>query len=255
MILYCAFIGSVFIMAASFVRKTPDKYPDFCIAAGLAVFSVLSVFAAAVSGLFRPLTLDLYFFAFDRRLGLDGLSLARYAYGTPWLRSLLIAVYGGLPLAFATVWVFGKPGRVMIRSLLFAAVAGYVLYDVFPAVGPAHAFADFPRIAPQGFGWIHPVDAHAARNCVPSLHFTWAMLLAWNCRARAVRVFTVVFLFLTALATVAGGEHYFFDLIVSVPFCVVVQFAALRFQDVRVPQGLRRLERTREPVIGRLEET
>jgi len=255
MILYCAFIGSVFIMAASFVRRTPDKYPDFCIADGLAIFSVLSVFAAAASSLLRPLTLDLYFFAFDRSLGFDGLTLARYAYGTPWFRSLLIAVYGGLPLAFATVWVFGKPAPAMIRSLLFAAVAGYVLYDVFPAVGPAHAFADFPRIAPQGFGWIHPIDAHAARNCVPSLHFTWAMLLVWNCRARAVRVFTVVFLFLTALATVGGGEHYFFDLIVSVPFCAVVQFAALRFQKVRARPEQTKLARSRELVIGRLEET
>jgi len=255
MILYCAFIGSVFIMAASFVRRTPDKYPDFCIAVGLAIFSVLSVFAAAASSLLRPLTLDLYFFAFDRSLGFDGLTLARYAYGTPWFRSLLIAVYGGLPLAFATVWVFGKPARVMIRSLLFAAVAGYVLYDVFPAVGPAHAFANFPRIAPQGFGWIHPIDAHAARNCVPSLHFTWAMLLVWNCRARAVRVFTVVFLFLTVLATVGGGEHYFFDLIVSVPFCAVVQFAALRFQKVRARPEQTKLARSRELVIGRLEET
>ena len=120
MILYCAFIGSVFIMAASFVRRTPDKYPDFCIAAGLVIFSVLSVFAAAVSGLFPPLTLDWYFFAFDRSLGFDGLILVQYAYTAPWFKSLLIAVIGGLPLAFVTVWVLGKPRPAMIRSLLFA---------------------------------------------------------------------------------------------------------------------------------------
>jgi PAP2 superfamily len=254
MIVFYAFIGSVFILAASFARRTPDKYPDFCVAVGLLIFSILSTSAATLSGLFRPLTLDWYLFTIDRSFGLDGLTLARYAYGTPWLKSFLTVVYCGLPLAFATVWVLGKPSPVILRSSLFAAVAGCALYVLVPAVGPAHAFADFPWTAPQGFGWIHPLELRAARNCLPSLHFTWAMLLVWNCRGRAVRIFTIAFLFLTALATVAGGEHYFFDLIVSVPFCVAVQSAALRFQKVWTHDGPRETVRIREILIDRLDE-
>ena len=71
---------------------------------------------------------------------------------------------------------------------------------------------------------------------------------------RVVRAFKVVFL-LTALATLRGGEHYFFDLIVSVPFCVAVQLAALQFQELRLHRELGGLARRRELVIGRLEET
>jgi hypothetical protein len=64
------------------------------------------------------------------------------------------------------------------------------------------------------------------RNCLPSLHFGWALLLLWNCRGRAMETFGSIYLFLTALATVGLGEHYFVDLIASVPFCAAVQAIA-----------------------------
>jgi len=50
--------------------------------------------------------------------------------------------------------------------------------------------------------------------------------LLWNCRGRALQVFSSAFLFLTALATVGLGEHYFVDLLASVPFCAAVQAVA-----------------------------
>jgi hypothetical protein len=60
---------------------------------------------------------------------------------------------------------------------------------------------------------------------MPSMHFTWAALVAFNVRGRW-RVPFAAYAALMGLATVAGGEHYCVDVIAAVPFALAVQWAA-----------------------------
>src|SRR5260370_30132630 len=70
-----------------------------------------------------------------------------------------------------------------------------------------------------------PVLLKGARNAIPSLHMAWVLLVWWNSRglARWVRAIAMVFVVLTAMATLGTGEHYFIDLVVAFPFSLMVQ--------------------------------
>src|SRR5208337_5691574 len=99
-----------------------------------------------------------------------------------------------------------------------------------PACGPVHVFG-------AGFPWhplstadamrmaVVPIVLKGARNAIPSLHMTWVLLVWWNSRglARWVRAIALVFVVLTAMATLGTGEHYFIDLVVAFPFSLMVQ--------------------------------
>jgi hypothetical protein len=63
------------------------------------------------------------------------------------------------------------------------------------------------------------------RNCMPSLHTAWALIIWFNARAlptvwrRAARLFAA----LTIWAAMGLEEHWFMDLVVGVPFAVGIQ--------------------------------
>jgi PAP2 superfamily protein len=63
---------------------------------------------------------------------------------------------------------------------------------------------------------------------MPSLHVGWVVLLWWNSRGfpRALRATILLYVCLTVVATMGGGQHYFVDLVVSLPFVLAVQAAA-----------------------------
>jgi hypothetical protein len=68
----------------------------------------------------------------------------------------------------------------------------------------------------------------APRNAMPSLHFSWGVLL-WRSTAgarNAVRFASGTFALLTLVATIGTGEHYFVDLIAAVPFIVALEAIA-----------------------------
>jgi hypothetical protein len=67
-----------------------------------------------------------------------------------------------------------------------AAAIGWVLYIVYPAVGPIYAFAAAYPASPPMLSAIRidfvPPLSNGARNCMPSLHTAWALLVVWNSR-------------------------------------------------------------------------
>jgi hypothetical protein len=70
----------------------------------------------------------------------------------------------------------------------------------------------------------YPWAPGAARNCMPSLHLAWALIL-WRTTVgarAAVRWAAIAFVLVTALATLGSGEHYLVDLIVAAPFAVAL---------------------------------
>lgn len=85
-------------------------------------------------------------------------------------------------------------------------------YAAVPACGPKYswsALADHPR------------------NCFPSMHMPWALLLLWNSHqwGNAERFMVWLFAAFTALSTLSSGEHYLIDLVVAFPFASIAQAA------------------------------
>jgi hypothetical protein len=125
----------------------------------------------------------------------------------------------------------------LIELLFAAAMVGYLFFSVFPVCGPRYGFpASFPganfaysRLAGLQLQRI-PVDWLIPRNGVPSLHFTWALLIWWNTRTlpRWGRAAATAFVLATAFDTMATGEHYLFDLIAALPFALCMQASMVR---------------------------
>jgi hypothetical protein len=161
----------------------------------------------------------------DRALNkLDGgFSTAVYTWSRahPACSRPLALVYYGLPLALALLLPhYARPAAVL-RRLALAAVLALPLYLLCPAVGPAHL----------GEPW-------APRNCMPSLHQSWTLLLLLLARGKA-RWAALTWAALTAVATLSTGEHYTPDLAAAVPFAFAVDLLATRMEKLlsaRVPR-------------------
>lgn len=146
------------------------------------------------------------------RLG-DGLSVAIYHWTLRHrlVHSILWGVYYGLPIFVA--FVFGLADRRMacFRSFVLAAIIAPIFYYLVPAVGPAH-------IGQRG----------VPRNCFPSLHLTWALELVLYSRSDLRRA-AIVYLLLTAAATLGMGEHYAVDLVAAIPYTFALYWIENRF--------------------------
>jgi hypothetical protein len=217
--LAASLIGPVIVvMAGCYLHGTKDFYPDFCIAVWIPCAVVLLTVAGMLTVTWHPRTMDLLLYRADLAIGLDPLALGRFVYRRAWLHWTLVKSYQLLPVAFALAYAAEK-SRTLLKACIVAPIFAFVIYNLIPAVGPLHAFGGFP--------WaVSDVAIQAApRNCVPSMHFSWALLILWNAKRPWTKAAASVFVVLTGLATVGLGEHYFIDLIVAVPFCWTVQKA------------------------------
>jgi membrane-associated phospholipid phosphatase len=109
-------------------------------------------------------------------------------------------VYAALPffLMACVATLKGLPRKRLLLAIVIGGVICPFFYFLFPAVGPAHVG-----------------DPRAPRNCMPSMHCAWTLLLCVNSRGIGKWVFGVV-AFMTAWATLATGEHYSLDLVGAV---------------------------------------
>jgi hypothetical protein len=204
------------------------------------------------SGL-SPLTDDAWLYAFDGSLGFQpSFWMGRIMYGSLVLSRSAMLTYLSLPFAMAVVCAWRVPlaaKRVswnMLIVLLLAGVGGWILYNVVPGTGPIYAFGqsfpwnavaykDLATFALQKMS----IPTGIPRNAMPSLHMGWVVLLWWNSRGlpRALRAALLLYLFLTVVATLGGGQHYLVDLIVSLPFGLAVQAAS----SYAIPDKSRRM--------------
>jgi hypothetical protein len=189
-----------------------------------------------------PLTYDGTLFALDATLRVPFSRIAgRLFEAVPPIRLTSLIAYAALPGAIAAGLAYeeyasrrGLARGVGANLLLAYVISGTIaalLYVLCPATGPSHAFASaFPRALPD------PVSVplrlaffapDSPRNAMPSLHVTWALLLARSAAGsrRAVRIGAYVFAALTAIATIGSGEHYIYDLIAVAPFLVALEAA------------------------------
>ena len=132
-----------------------------------------------------------------------------------------------------------------------AGLFGYFLYLIFPAAGPLYLTGrQFPG-SPFPFSELRslllrghvlrmiPISQDVCRNAMPSLHMTWALLMAFNCKPfpRLVRALAVMYVFATVLGTLGTGEHYLIDLVVAFPFAVAVQALGTHSLPLKSPQS------------------
>ena len=202
-----------------------------------------AVYSLNMASLLKPTTYDLYAYAFDGSLGFQpSFVVAHFLNQTPWLFPFVKVSYEGIVLAMAAIYAAfmlrrEKPVWEVIEFLFAPAMIGYLFFSVFPVCGPRYAFAmDFPN-AYLPYSVLHrlalesvPVLTAFPRNGVPSLHMTWALMIWLNSRglSRSMRTVALLLVFATGFDTLATGEHYLFDLVVSLPFVLWMQASLVR---------------------------
>lgn len=184
-------------------------------------------------------TFDLYTLYADLSFGFNPSLWCNRWVERAGLYPVVSVVYESLVLAIATTYALslgrrGKPLRVVIVMVL-AGLVGIEAYQLLPACGPVYLLGSecFTGELPASCATItaadlRPVelDSSFPRNAMPSLHVGWALLVCWICsdigRRSRWRWLALIYLILTMLATLAGGEHYLVDLIASFPFSLAL---------------------------------
>jgi len=212
--IFCAFGGSLCILVGSLWQR--DRYRDVLVAVLLSCFAILLSLPQRLTIALNPSTVDLALYHLDWTLfRLDALKLCIWTqFHLPRFTKLLEVVYYALPLAMGMVYALERNVRVVWTGFA-AGLAAFPFYNLFPAAGPLH-------LSPDGIHFLSTIEG--PRNCMPSLHFSWALLTALNTSNLWVRLFAWTFFALTACATIVSGEHYFIDLAVAVPFCLLIQY-------------------------------
>lgn len=219
--------GYFLILTDSFILrvKQNERIENFRVASVLVLFTLLALpLANGFEGNVCPLTLDQTFRHLDLSLRLDGFALSRLCLAHPWTVTAIRIAYSGLPLAIALAWIASR-SHEMLRAAVAGAILAVPCYLLAPACGPQYAWEGWPQ---KNAVLLLTHAASLPRNCMPSLHFTWAALLAINARGRIWRTVFWVYAGLMTLSTVAGGEHYVVDVIAAVPFTIAVQAIATR---------------------------
>jgi hypothetical protein len=224
-------VSSCILALAPFIRKQKDKYPDICVAVGFSVFLMLVSFPVILTTWLHPRTFDMLLYRADLRLGLDPFLFGRFVNSAPRFANILIFGYDAISFVFALAYVFER-SPILLRTCIWAPLLAFIGYNLLPAVGPAHAFSGFPWGPPLLLG----IPEATPRNCFPSMHLGWAILIALNVRATWLRLGAWLYALLMVFATVGLGEHYFVDLIASVPFCFAVQWMVKRVSPLGISQ-------------------
>ncbi|HUC70787.1 MAG TPA: phosphatase PAP2 family protein [Stellaceae bacterium] len=161
-------------------------------------------------------------------------TLAKILWSHPLLHQSFGTTYGWLPATVSVCYALdvragNREAGVLRNAALAAGAIALLLYRLNPAAGPIYAFgAAFPDALPDPstLSLVPTVLAvpSAPRNCVPSVHFAWALLAAVEARrlARAWRVAFALFAALIAMATIGLEEHYLIDLVVALPFTLSI---------------------------------
>ena len=185
-------------------------------------------------------TYDFYLLSVDGSFGFQPSIWLRHTVDRVHLLWFFSFVYDALPLAMAVAYVahFKSKKLLYIPVALTVALVGVPLYWILPASGPIFLLGTDHFVGNCGLfcsslgSMVQDnsqlynsslVDPKWPRNCLPSLHVTWALLTFWICRdLRWGRWIAGAFLVGTALATMIVGEHYLVDVIAAFPLALIV---------------------------------
>lgn len=185
-----------------------------------------------ITGFYNPV-FDLKIKALEDLAGLSGYSLSGYnnLLGLYLMRAIascymLIMV---ILMLFIAALQRHKFADYFFACYLFALLLGVSQYVLFPVVGPLALDLSFPGTAHNPAQWAE-IYVHATnfpRNTLPSLHTTWSLFIFFflGFVHRRLREVFYCLGFLALLGTLTTGNHYVFDLIISVPYFTFVMAA------------------------------
>ena len=181
--------------------------------------SLASLIIAGIPLYFGAETLDAQLMAIDLSLWgtLPAIYLHKLIIQNVFIYESLKAFYIGIIILIGAHLTTTRARVPFTASLCF----GIILYALFPACGPAYVMPSWPE---QGPALLEP-PARFFRNCVPSLHTTWALIMVYNVKNLKITFLKVVTVFnlpMTILATLGLGEHYTVDLFLAIPFSIFV---------------------------------
>jgi membrane-associated phospholipid phosphatase len=205
--------GLAAILLASLIRGV-RKYDEILLGIGIVVCSLLVLPLCSWITSVRATTVDNSLRSFDLLLRLDGLGVGAFCAGHPIFWVLCVQAYNGLVLMFCLHWAIER-SETFLRAAIIGAVLAVPFYLLVPACGPRYTLGGAPP----------PLQP---RNCFPSMHMAWAILMILNARNPVWRTILIVYAFLMVFATIGSGEHYFVDLFAAVPFSLIVQQVAER---------------------------
>ncbi|MFN7993244.1 MAG: phosphatase PAP2 family protein [Bryobacteraceae bacterium] len=176
-------------------------------------------------------TYDHFLYRFDGSLGFQPSFLAGTLTATPWVYQVTRSLYEALPLFLVTAYLIQDRrgpgyGRRFFILIVLVGLCGAACFFLFPAVGAYWLFAkSFPFHPPASSAIpLIPtvVSAAVPRNCMPSLHTSWALLVFWatsGCRLRwRLPLWTLMgFMLLQTLV-----YHYLIDMVVAFPFTLAM---------------------------------
>ncbi len=209
--------GAVLILLVSvFRRDQRRRWLDFTTVIGYAVYVAIGTQLFVLLARKVTRTYDGAFLRADARLGFNPVAFAD-AISHHWVVIVfLILAYVSLPAVIGLAWVLEQDLQ-MRRAVLLGGCLCFAFYALFPAVGPGQ------------YDWARQVPTpYAPDNCMPSMHLTWALLIALNARATSLRVALWIYAAVMVVATLALREHYLIDLIAAVPYTLAVQGMARR---------------------------
>jgi hypothetical protein len=210
------FLVPLLILGASFFRRDrARRYQDL-------ITTIAYIVYIALGSNLMPRNLkqsyDAAFMRLDAQLGFNCLAFADFVRHSRIAMIMLLIAYASLPLVIGITWIM-EQDHVSRRAVLVGGWLCFLFYAALPAVGPGH------------FDWVHsrPIP-EAPGNCMPSMHLTWALLIAFNARSGKLRIVLWIYAGLIAAATLAMLEHYVIDLIAAVPYTLGVQYLAARLR-------------------------
>lgn len=188
---------------------------------------------------------DTIFIHADELLGLDKIYVvARLAQQSTLFHAVLFGAYQGLGAmlllaAVAENYFAPKEMRGLIFRFFVTGCLGLMLYYLVPVVGPRYVFGDnfaFLNLAGQSPAWGITATT-APRNCMPSLHATWVILIYLSLSYAPIwqRLLSLAFIVLTLAATIGLGEHYAIDWLAAPPLVLLVRSLTSRILPVDDP--------------------
>ena len=189
--------------------------------------SIMCYWLTALLAPYSAPTMDLYVDRFDQWFGHPAFVLGRLVLPhIHWVIGLAV-LYGLMPvMIMLTMCILilrssEQEAARAARTFMLMFLVILPVYILFPVCGPIYAFPSFPQEVPAQV--LHRVVLDARHNGVPSGHFSSAALVFLFLRRwRAGFVFGIVYVAVMGVAILALGEHYLFDLFVSIPYIWVI---------------------------------
>lgn len=179
-----------------------------------------------------PFRYDLFLHAIDHTLGICPPQLLARTIHTNILYPVVAEAYLLMPTMMLVGYgwaVYGgsAPNRLLLSYLLTSTSA--LLYLIVPASGPVFILGK-TLLTAHPSSEIALIHLDAIANCIPSVHLSTALLIwSYNRNNGAYGKLALAFVFVTAFATLALGEHYLIDLVLSFPYTLFLVALPMRF--------------------------